>query len=172
MSEQSAFQVRREILSARPRRSRLIAALVIVALAITLLWLGQPGSGILARGWDRLVAEQEDPPSLTNRGSMLERGRGTSQDYGTALRLFRQAADQGYAPAMTDLAAMYEKGEGTPRDYAAAAKWYQEAWDRGGEKWAAYRLAQFYEDGLGVEKNQSVANFWNTLASSPAAMCG
>jgi uncharacterized protein len=103
---------------------------------------------------------------------MLERGRGASVDYRTALRLFRRAADQGYAPAMTDLAVMYEKGEGTPRDYAAAAKWYQEAWDRGGEKWAAYRLAHFYENGLGVEKNQAVANFWNTLASNPAAMCG
>jgi TPR repeat protein len=36
---------------------------------------------------------------------------------------------------------------------------------------AAYRLAHFYENRLGVEKNQAVANFWNTLASSPAAMC-
>ena len=40
---------------------------------IALLGLGQFGSGILASGGDRLVAEQEDPPSLTNRGSMLER---------------------------------------------------------------------------------------------------
>jgi len=142
------------------------------AIAIVLLWLGQAGFGILARSGYRLVAEQEDPPSLTNRGSMLERGRGASGDYGTALRLFRLAADQGYAPAMTDLAVMYEKGEGTPGDYAAAANWNLEAWDRGGEKWAAYRLANFYENGLGVEKNQAVANFWNTLASSPAAMCG
>jgi TPR repeat protein len=73
---------------------------------------------------------------------------------------------------MTELSWMYEKGEATSRDYKAAAKWYLEAWDRGGDKWAAYRLSQFYENGLGAEKNQAIANFWYTLASSPAAMCG
>jgi uncharacterized protein len=122
--------------------------------------------------WYRLAANQGDPLGLTRLGSMLQKGRGLPPDYGTALRLFRQAAAQGYAPAMTELGGMYEKGEGAPRDYAAAAKWYLEAWERGGEKWAAYKLAQFYANGLGVAKNEAVANFWNTLASSPAAMCG
>jgi uncharacterized protein len=73
---------------------------------------------------------------------------------------------------MTELAFMYEKGRGAPRDYATAAKWYLEAWQRGGDKWAAYRLSQFYANGLGVAKDEAVANFWNTLASGPSAMCG
>jgi hypothetical protein len=47
-----------------------------------------------------------------------------------------------------------------------------ETWDRGGDKWAAYKRSQSYENGLGVEKNRAIANFWYTLASSPVAMCG
>jgi hypothetical protein len=47
-----------------------------------------------------------------------------------------------------------------------------ETWDRGGDKWAAYKRSQSYENGLGVEKNRAIANFWYTLANSPAAMCG
>jgi TPR repeat protein len=59
-----------------------------------------------------------------------------------------------------------------PRDFAAALKWYQEAWQHGADKWAAYRLGQFYENGWGVEKDEAAASFWNALASRPAAMCG
>ena len=34
------------------------------------------------------------------------------------------------------------------------------------------QLGLFYGKGLGVAKDEAAANFWNTLASSPAAMCG
>jgi TPR repeat protein len=139
------------------RVGRLIMALLIAAIAVTLLWVLPPA----------FIVSQEDPSRLTSRGWILER-RGAAGDYDMALRLFRQAAKEGNAPAMTDLAEMYEKGEGTPRDYATAATWYLKAWDHSGEKWAAYRLSHFYKEGLGVERNQAVANFWNTLASGPA----
>jgi uncharacterized protein len=92
-------------------------------------------------------------------------------DFGTALRLFRQAADEGYAPAMSYLADMYGKGEGTPPDFVAARQWYEEAWERGADKWAAYRLGLIYENGLGVEKNSAIADFWTALASGFAAIC-
>jgi uncharacterized protein len=179
------------------RRSRGLAAFAItLALAAALLWLRQArpdgaataaqaaeavaqGEAAYRRGdvadaiaaW-RKAAEAGDAAAENELGLAFENGRGVAADYGAALRLFRQAAAQGYAPAMTELGGIYEKGEGAPRDYAAAAKWYLEAWERGGEKWAAYKLAQFYANGLGVHKNEAVANFWNTLASSPAAMCG
>jgi uncharacterized protein len=199
MTDRSAITPshRREASQALPlRRSRRLAAFAItLALAAALLWLRQArpddaaaaqaaeavarGEAAYRRGdvadaiaaW-RKAAEAGDAAAENELGLAFENGRGVAADYGAALRLFRQAAARGYAPAMTELGGMYEKGEGAPRDYATAAKWYLEAWERGGEKWAAYKLAQFYANGLGVDKNEAVANFWNTLASSPAAMCG
>jgi TPR repeat protein len=73
---------------------------------------------------------------------------------------------------MTNIGEMYERGEGRTRDYVAAREWYERAWERGADKWAAYRLAQFYENGWGVDKSRAVANFWNSFASGRAAMCG
>lgn len=134
-------------------------------LAIALLWLSHPsGGGPVAR--DGAVKSQIDD-ALSRGRDAYHRG-----DFAAAIAAWRKAAEVGSAPAMTELGWMYEKGQGTSRDYTNATKWYLEAWDRGGEKWAAYRLSQFYENGLGVEKNRAVANFWYTLASSPTAMCG
>jgi TPR repeat protein len=165
-----ALSCRREAAWALPwRRSRWLAAFVIVLLGLALLVLAHPRSdgGLATR-----AAEARGAAAKHELGLALENGRGVQTDYGAALRLFSQAADQGYAPAMTELAFMYEKGRGAPRDYATAAKWYLEAWQRGGDKWAAYKLSQFYANGLGVAKDEAVANFWNTLASGPSAMCG
>jgi uncharacterized protein len=120
----------------------------------------------------RKAAEAGNAAAEKELGLAFKNGRGVAPDYGAALRFLRQAADQGYAPAMIELGEMYERGEGAPRDYATAARWYLEGWQRGGEKWAAYKLSLFYANGLGVAKDEAVANFWNTLASSPAAMCG
>jgi uncharacterized protein len=122
--------------------------------------------------WYRMAAEQGDPEALTNIGWFYQKGWGVPQDDAEAFRWYCMAADKDYAPAMTNLASLYEKGKGTPRDFAAALKWYQAAWEYGADKWAAYRLGQFYENGWGVEKNDAVVKFWNTLASGPAAMCG
>jgi TPR repeat protein len=56
---------------------------------------------------------------------------------------------------MTNIASLYEKGKGTPRDFATALKWYLAAWEHGGDKWAAYRLGEFYENGWGVDKDDA-----------------
>jgi TPR repeat protein len=133
---------------------------------------GAPQDYAEALKWYRMAAEQGDPEALTNIGWFYQKGWGVPQDDAEAFRWYRRAADKDYAPAMTDLASLYEKGNGTPRDFAAALKLYQGAWEHGADKWAAYRLGQFYENGWGVEKDDAMAKFWNTLASGPAAMCG
>jgi tetratricopeptide (TPR) repeat protein len=148
-----------DILPTRTSRlSQLLAALV-----VALLGLSRPGSG--AAGGDGVVT--------TPMNDTFSRGREAYRrgDFETALRLFRRAADEGYAPAMSYLADMYGKGEGTPPDFVAARQWYEEAWERGADKWAAYRLGLIYENGLGVEKNSAIADFWNALASGFAATC-
>jgi TPR repeat protein len=134
-------------------------------LAVALLWSWQPCSGYAVAG-DGAVKSQYDDAFYRGREAYRRR------DFADTLATWRRAAEAGSSAAMTELGSMYEKGEGTPRDFAAAAEWYLEAWDRGGDKWAAYRLSQFYENGLGVEKNRAVANFKCTLAINPAAMCG
>jgi TPR repeat protein len=143
------------------RTSRL--SQLFAALAVALLGLSQSGSG--TAGGDSVVTRRMN--------DMFSRGREAYRrgDFGTALRLFRQAADEGYAPAMSYLADMYGKGEGTPPDFVAARQWYEAAWEQGADKWAAYRLGLIYENGLGVEKNRAIADFWNALASGFAAMC-
>jgi TPR repeat protein len=133
---------------------------------------GAPQDYAEALKWYRMAAEQGDPEALTNIGWFYQNGWGVPQDEPEAFRRYNKAADKDYAPAMTNLASLYEKGKGTPRDFRAARKWYQAAWEHGADKWAAYRLGQFYENGWGVEKDDAVAKFWNTLASGPAAMCG
>jgi TPR repeat protein len=133
---------------------------------------GAPRDYAEALKWYRMAAEQGDAEALTSVGWFYQNGWGAPQDDAEAFRWYNKAADKDYAPAMTNLASLYEKGKGTPRDFAAALKWYQAAWEHGADKWAAYRLGQFYENGWGVEKDAAVAKFWNTLASGPAAMCG
>jgi TPR repeat protein len=133
---------------------------------------GAPQDYAEALKWYRTAAEQGDAEALTSVGWFYQKGWGVPQDDAEAFRWYRKAADKDYAPAMTNLASLYEKGNGTPRDFAAALKWYQAAWEHGADKWAAYRLGQFYENGWGVDKDDAVAKFWNTLASGPAAMCG
>jgi TPR repeat protein len=126
---------------------------------------GAPQDYAEALKWHRMAAEQGDPEALTNIGWFYQNGWGMPQDDAEAFRWYHKAADKDYAPAMTDLASLYEKGKGTPRDFAAALKWYQAAWEHGADKWAAYRLGQFYENDWGVDKDDAVAKFWNTLAS-------
>jgi TPR repeat protein len=133
---------------------------------------GAPQDYVEALKWYSMAADQGDAAGLASVGWLYEKGWGVAQDDGEALRRYNAAAEKGYAPAMTNLASLYEKGKGTPRDFVAALEWYQEAWEHGADKWAAYRLGQFYENGWGVEKDEAVANFWNALASGPSAMCG
>ena len=45
---------------------------------------------------------------------------GVSQNYGEALKWYRQSASQGNASAQFNLGAMYANGEGVPQDYQQA----------------------------------------------------
>jgi TPR repeat protein len=121
-------------------------------LPIALLWLWQPGGVAVVR--DGAVKSQIDD-ALSRAREAYNR-----EDFGRAIAAWRQAAEAGSAAAMTELGWVYEKGQGTQRDFTAAANWYLEAWGRGGDKWAAYRLSQLYDNGLGVEKNRAIANLW------------
>ena len=85
-------------------------------------------------------------------------------DYGTALKVWMNAAQGGDPDAQYYVAVLYEKGaEGQP-NFSQAAGWYQKAADRGISR-AAINLGRLYEQGLGVEKNEDTAHSWYAKAS-------
>ncbi|MCH7775994.1 MAG: sel1 repeat family protein, partial [Gemmatimonadetes bacterium] len=61
---------------------------------------------------------------------MYVHGKGVPQDYGEAVRWFREAANQGDAGAQTNLGIMYFIGEGMLRDLTQAYMWYDLASSR------------------------------------------
>jgi len=77
-------------------------------------------------------------------------------NYENALAVWREAADQGDATAQVYVGEIYEKGWVGEPDYATAAQWYAKAAAQDDRR-AQRRLAYFYENGLGVEKNQQQA---------------
>lgn len=92
-------------------------------------------------------------------------------DYGTALKVWMNAAQDGDPDAQYYVGVLYEKGaEGQPH-YAKAANWYRQAADRGVRR-AAVNLGRLYEQGLGVEKNQSEARKWFAKANGAGDFAG
>ncbi|MGE0642581.1 MAG: caspase family protein [Nitrospira sp.] len=85
-------------------------------------------------------------------------------DYGTALKVWMNAAQRGDPDAQYYVGVLYEKGaEGQP-NYAGAANWYRQAADRGNRR-AAINLGRLYEQGLGVEKSDREARKWFAKAN-------
>ncbi|MFO0698106.1 MAG: caspase family protein [Nitrospira sp.] len=85
-------------------------------------------------------------------------------DYGTALKVWMNAAQDGDPDAQYYVGVLYEKGaEGQP-NYAKAADWYRKAADRGVRR-AAINLGRLYEQGLGVTKSDAEARQWYAKAN-------
>ena len=91
-----------------------------------------------------------------------------TDDYATAMRLFRPLADQGDASAQNILGRMYVKGQGVPQDYAAAVKWYRLAADHG-DAVAQFNLGFMYENGQGVPQDYVQAHKWSNLSAAGAS---
>lgn len=85
-------------------------------------------------------------------------------DYGTALKIWMNAAESGDPDAQYYLGVLYEKGaEGQP-NFAKAADWYRQAADRGNRR-AAINLGRLYEQGVGVAKSDREARQWYAKAN-------
>ncbi|MDR1110911.1 MAG: sel1 repeat family protein [Deltaproteobacteria bacterium] len=84
-------------------------------------------------------------------------GPGREMDPALALEYFGKSAALGYSPAQRLLGVMYLDGDILPKDFALARKWLTLASDQG-DQLAAYYLAQIYAQGLGVEKDWSLAH--------------
>ena len=103
--------------------------------------------------------ERRKPAEMPASKCEIRGGEYTLYDranYVNALAVWRQAADEGDATAQIYVGEIYEKGWVGEPDYATAAQWYAKAAAQNDRR-AQRRLAYFYENGLGVEKNQEQA---------------
>lgn len=89
-------------------------------------------------------------------------GIGTEKNYAEAVRLYEMYAETGDLSAAQTLGWLYkEGGYGLEKDYIASAKWLLKAADQG-DGLAMCWIGDFYRDGLGVEKNEALAEEWKT----------
>ena len=77
-------------------------------------------------------------------------------EYAKAAPWLHKAAGYGNEDAMFILSYMYKNGEGVPQDLKLAFDFAKRATDKK-HAWAAFSLASFYESGIVVEKNISLA---------------
>jgi TPR repeat protein len=83
--------------------------------------------------------------------------RNRSADAELAVRYFEQAADLGFAPAQRLLGVCYLQGHAVTRNYRQARRWLTLAAEQNDPS-AAYNLALMHAQGLGAEKNWSLAH--------------
>jgi uncharacterized protein len=82
---------------------------------------------------------------------------GVAQNYGEAMKWFRNAAEQGHVGAQGLLGDAYRSGQGVPK--AQAAAWYLKAAEQGASA-AQTALGFIYRDGQGVPQNYAEAAKW------------
>lgn len=103
------------------------------------------------------LADQGDVQLML--GWMYTEGKGVTQDYREAARLYHLAANQGRAHAECGLGKLYAEGKGVTQDYVEARKRYQKAADRElacGQ--AGY--GNLFLNGFGVPQDYAEAFKW------------
>lgn len=110
-------------------------------------------------------AEAGDANAQYYLGEMYYNGKGVTQDFAEAIKLFRLAAARGIPKAQFYLGTMYSMGRGVTQDDAAAVRWYQLAAAQG-DLDAQYNLGEMYYEGKGVPQHYVRAHMWFNLAAA------
>lgn len=106
------------------------------------------------------------PEAIYNLGFKYKHGgRGITQSFSKAFRLWQKASDLGYADAQSNLGTMLYQGQGVARSYAEGARWFREAADQGNAV-AQYNLGSAYYDGLGVVQSDVESAQWFQKAAN------
>ena len=87
-----------------------------------------------------------------------------SNDFETALNLWRPHAEQGHARAQSWVGHMYRTGQGVEENAPEALKWYRKAAEQG-DVWAEYMLGLMYDVGIGVPEDPAKAAVWYRKAA-------
>ena len=117
--------------------------------------------------FDNCLAEAQQGNDIAqyNLALMYNDGRGVTQDYKQAVKLYRKAAEQGLASAQFNLGNMYNGGQGVTQDYKQAVKWYRKAAEQGYAR-AQFNLGNMYASGQGVTQDYVLAHMWWNIAAS------
>lgn len=103
------------------------------------------------------AAEAGNPTAQNIMGAAFEDGNGVPRDPARALEWYEAAAAQGYDKALFNLGLIYRDGlDPVAPDLARAVGYFQQAVAL--DYWAAYAaLAEFYETGVAVERDETEA---------------
>ena len=118
------------------RRRRLaaagnVAAMLELANGLAKGGLGHPRLETLAIMWWQKGAMLGNAECMRHLGECFYHGQGVEQDYGTAMKWFKQAADMGDKIALAGLSVMYERGYGAPASLVKALIYCKHAAARG-----------------------------------------
>lgn len=152
---------------------------------------GVPRDVVTAAKWYRRAAEQGDGRGAYALGLIYQEGSALPADRQEALKWFRMAERDGIAAATAKIAALtgraaapltaarkqgleeyrrgfaFLTGEGEKQDDAAAFQWFSRGAYAGGDL-AAYALADLYERGEGVARDEMMASAWYGVAAREA----
>ena len=114
----------------------------------------------------KIAADRGDPKALCNYGSFLLEGTGVEKDETAALEYWRKSADMGFGPALNKVRMCLLFGfcglEKAPGD---AVPYFEKAVDQGVTE-SMFHLAMMYENGIGVEKDQTTADSYLAKAAA------
>jgi TPR repeat protein len=152
--------------------------------------MGCKRNPVKATHWYRSSAEQGNAEGQYNLAQRYLTGDGIDQDYGQARFWFEQAAMQGDVWSACQVGTLYWLGHGVERNLLAAAEFHLIAAESGdevacrnlsqyraeleeialaGDSMACWFLSRIHSRALGVERSQSLAWGWISLAKK---FCG
>jgi TPR repeat protein len=116
--------------------------------------------------WFNLAAQQGYADAQNNLGMMYASGQGVPADDGIAVKWYRKAADQDYPYSLNNLAERFESGTypNIQRNYKQAYDYYLRAANQGHAD-AQSSLANLYDQGWGVDKDEMMVAYWSQRAA-------
>lgn len=121
-------------------------------------WLSDENNIELSLEWYQKAVDSGSPAAMTNVALCYQSGIGFEKNYSTSLTWFEKAASHGETNAITHIGRCYEFGFGVDVDHAHAFLMYQ----KGAlyDDWGMFNLGRAYLNGIGVEKDISLAVTW------------
>lgn len=117
-----------------------------------------------AYNWFSKAFEQGIADAACQAGELLLVGDGVDIDIINGQRLCLEAAQQGSIFAQSKLAHWYFTGQYFPQDYQQAFNWLQQVASIKSPE-SAYLLAQFYDQGIGMDVDNKLALYWYEIAA-------
>ena len=114
-----------------------------------------------ARTWFQRAANKGAPDAALGLGIIYHYGAGVDPDDRLAFSFLQQAAFRGNVEAMRYLGSLYY----ADHNFTAALSWYRRAAEKG-DGFAMENVYVIYQNGVGVPKDQSVAQKWLEKAAA------